>query len=106
MGKSGNEGQRYKEFTEAIRIVTREIDPTTRKRKLRRIAEKVVDLAMKSESWACCMVADRLEGKAVREATVNVMSQRPICELADDELMALIAAQKAITVTPSDEKFN
>jgi hypothetical protein len=105
-GTSGNQGQRYKEFTEQIRIVVREIDPTTRLRKLRRIAMKVVDLAMEGEGWACCMVADRLEGKPATEATVNALTERPIRELSDDEIEALILAHKSITVTPSDETLN
>jgi hypothetical protein len=78
----------------------------TRQRKLRRIAQKVVSLAMEGEGWACCMVADRLEGRPATEATVNIMSQRPIRDLSDDELTAMILAQKPITVTPPDEKLN
>jgi hypothetical protein len=109
-GVSGNQGGHgggtYREFTTALRIVVREIDPVTRQRKLRRIAQKVVDLAMEGEGWACCMVADRLEGKPATEGTLNVMTQRPIRELSDDEIQALILENQPIAGTPPDEKLN
>jgi hypothetical protein len=68
-GVSGNQGGQgggtYREFAQALRIVIREIDPVTRQRKLRRIAQTVVNLAMKGEAWAVQMVADRIEGRLV-----------------------------------------
>ena len=36
-------------------------------RKLRRIAEKLVECAMKGEGWAISQVADRIDGKATAE---------------------------------------
>jgi hypothetical protein len=109
-GVSGNQGGHgsatYREFTTALRIVVREIDPVTRQRKLRRIAQKVVDEAMKGEGWACNMVADRLEGRPLTE--INFMTQRPIRELSDDELQALILEQQAklADTPPPDEQLN
>jgi hypothetical protein len=36
-------------------------------RKLRRIAEKLVESALNGEPWAICQVADRIDGKATAE---------------------------------------
>jgi hypothetical protein len=36
-------------------------------RKMRRIAEKLVECAMKGEGWAISQVADRIDGKATAE---------------------------------------
>ena len=36
-------------------------------RKIRRIAEKLVECAMKGEGWAISQVADRIDGKATAE---------------------------------------
>jgi len=64
-GKSGNPGGRPKEkaFRDAMRLVLNEEDSASKKKKLRVIAEKVVEEAMKGEPWACTMVADRMDGK-------------------------------------------
>ena len=64
-GQSGNPGARPSEkvFTDSLRLVGNEIDTVSGKRKMRRLAEKVYDLALQGESWACNMIADRLEGR-------------------------------------------
>ena len=36
-------------------------------RKMRRIAEKLVECALNGEPWAICQVADRIDGKATAE---------------------------------------
>src|SRR5262249_4377582 len=67
-GQSGNPlGRRSeKEFAAQLRIVLAELvdenDPQS-VRKMRRIAEKLVDWAMSGEPWAIAQVADRLDGK-------------------------------------------
>lgn len=38
-------------------------DDGTGTKKLRRLAEKLVDEALNGEGWAMCQIADRLDGK-------------------------------------------
>jgi hypothetical protein len=107
-GVSGNQGGRgpgtYREFTTALRIVLNEVDSVTRQRKLRRVAQKTVDCAMQGESWAAQLIAERIEGKPLTE--ISVMTNRPVRELGDDELQAIILQHQADTVTPPDETLN
>ena len=67
--KKGQSGKplgrpREKVFADAIRMVLAEDCPKTGKRKLRRLAEKLYEQAMKGEGWAMCQIADRLDGNA------------------------------------------
>lgn len=78
-GQSGNPlGQMagMKLMAEAIRIAALDTDKTTKKTKLRVIAERAVAAAMTGESWAVQFVADRLDGKARQETEVNVSDKR------------------------------
>src|SRR6516162_11959200 len=104
-GQSGNPGGRPSEkvFTDLLRVVGNEIDTVSGKRKIRRLAEKVYELALQGEAWACNMIADRLEGKPGFETTLNVARCRDLREYDDQELLALIAAQKPIDVTPNKD---
>lgn len=63
-GQSGNPagGPKDKAFATALRMVVNEDDGTGTK-KLRRLAEKLVDEALNGEGWAMCQIADRLDGK-------------------------------------------
>ena len=105
-GQSGNPGGRPSEkvFTDLLRVVGNEIDTVSGKRKMRRLAEKVYELALQGESWACHMIADRLEGRPAVETTLNVARRRDLREYDDQELLALIAAQKPIDVTPDKDE--
>jgi hypothetical protein len=96
-GQSGNPGGRPSEkvFTDLLRVVANEIDTVSV-----RLAEKVYELALQGESWACHMIADRLEGRPAVETTLNVSRHQDVREYSDQELLALIAAQKLIEVTP------
>jgi Family of unknown function (DUF5681) len=67
-GQSGNPGgrPREKEFAAQLRLVLAEaVDENDPKsvRKMRRIAEKLVDCALAGEPWAIAQVADRLDGR-------------------------------------------
>jgi hypothetical protein len=72
-GQSGNPLGRLpgeKQFADQLRIVLAEpVDKNDPKsvRKIRRIAEKLVECAMKGEGWAISQVADRIDGKATAE---------------------------------------
>ena len=72
-GQSGNPlGQLpgEKQFADQLRIVLAEpVDKNDPKsvRKMRRIAEKLVECALNGEPWAISQVADRIDGKATAE---------------------------------------
>jgi Family of unknown function (DUF5681) len=72
-GQSGNPLGRLpgeKQFADQLRIVLAEpVDKNDPKsvRKMRRIAEKLVECAMNGEPWAISQVADRIDGKATAE---------------------------------------
>src|SRR5262249_20930674 len=59
-----------KQFADQLRIVLAEpVDKNDPKsaRNLRRIAEKLVECALKGDPWAICQVADVIDGKAAAE---------------------------------------
>src|SRR5262249_61053382 len=72
-GQSGNPLGRLpgeKQFADQLRIVLAEpVDKNDPKsvRKLRGIAEKLVECALNGEPWAICQVADGMDGKATAE---------------------------------------
>ena len=72
-GQSGNPLGRLpgeKQFADQLRIVLAEpVDKNDPKsvRKIRRIAEKLVECALNGEPWAISQVADRIDGKATAE---------------------------------------
>ena len=72
-GQSGNPLGRPREqaFGDAIRMVVSEDCPKTGKRKLRRLADKLYEQAMKGEGWAMCQIADRLDGKPAQASTLT-----------------------------------
>ena len=89
-GSNGRKGD--KPWTEAIRIAASVRDEKG-KRRLRAIAEKTVEEALKGDMSAIKEIGDRLDGKATQptenRTTVNVkVSQRDIA----DEFASLIAA--------------
>jgi hypothetical protein len=89
-GQSGNPSggpgrPKEKPFADALRIVLAEDDPTTQKRKLRVIAEKLVTSAMEGEPWAVKEVMDRIDGKPVQTVDATI-ERRTANELSDGEL--------------------
>lgn len=93
-GQSGNPlGQMagMKLMAEAIRIAALDTDKTTKKTKLRVIAERAVAAAMTGESWAVQFVADRLDGKARQETEVNVSDKREAVDWSRQELLTIVA---------------
>jgi hypothetical protein len=94
-GQSGNPGGRTRDkiFTDALRIAINVDDPISGKKKVRVIAEKLVDEAMAGEPWAVQMVADRIDGKPVQ--AVEVGGQGEFAHMSDDELQAHIVTQTA-----------
>ena len=70
-GKSGNPSGRLHEKIAADNLRLAVQDQIRRgkhagKTKLRRIAERIAEAALQGEPWACSMVFDRLDGKAMQ----------------------------------------
>lgn len=93
-GVKGRSGKpKDKQFSDMIRLAANEEDPVRKIRRLRLIADKVVDLAVAGESWAAQMVADRLDGKAVQQ--VEVGEPGDFDNVSDNELTEQIAEEAA-----------
>jgi hypothetical protein len=95
-GQSGNPagGPRDKAFADALRLaVNEEHEPN--KRKLRVIAEKLVEEAIKGESWAIQQVADRIDGKPAQESTLTIDDKRDATDWTRAELVAFLNDAKA-----------
>ena len=90
-GKSGNPGgqQKDRQFADAWRLVANRTEPDGKK-KLLKIAEKLVECAINGDSWAIQQFADRTDGKPAQESTINV-NNRSLTELADAEIAVRIA---------------
>ena len=78
-GKSGNPSGRAidKPWRDAIRLAANEIDDKTQKKKIRLIAEAVVNAAASGDMQAAKEVGDRLDGKAP-QAVVGGDGEGPI----------------------------
>ena len=85
-GQSGNPLGRPKEkaFADTIRMVLAEDCPKTGKRKLRRLAEKLYEQAMKGEAWAMCQIADRLDGKPAQALEHSGPDGEPITKVVNE----------------------
>ena len=86
-GQSGNPLGRLpgeKQFADQLRIVLAEpVDKNDPKsvRKMRRIAEKLVDCALNGEPWAIAQVADRIDGKAALSVDGVTFTHRYVIEV-------------------------
>ena len=89
-GRSGTNKGKDKPLTDALRIAAFAQEAGSDKRKLRLIAEKIVDKAVEGEQWACQMVGDRLEGKPAQESTVTIDDKRDASDWTRDELVAVL----------------
>lgn len=88
-GVKGRSGKpKDKQFADMIRLAANEEDPVRKIRRLRLIADKVVDLAVEGESWAAQMVADRLDGKPVQQMEVGEPGD--FDQVSDSELMEMV----------------
>jgi hypothetical protein len=94
-GVKGKSGRKDKDFADAIRLAANTEDPATKKRKLRLIAEKVVELALNGESWAVQQVADRLDGKPAQDTTVTIDDKRDATDWSRAELVSFINDARA-----------
>ena len=90
--QSGNPsgGPRDKLFADALRVASHEIDEPSGKRKLRRIAEKLVECALNGEGWAIQQVADRLDGKPAQQSTLTVQDKHDATDWSTAELEQIL----------------
>jgi hypothetical protein len=113
-GQSGNPAGRTSEklFTDAIRIAALEVDPVTKKRKLRLIAEKLVKKATAGEDWAIGQIGDRLDGKpkerveqgGMVDHAIRIISERmPLPVIEHEGSDPRIQAAGSVPALPSPE---
>jgi hypothetical protein len=118
-GQSGNPLGRLpgeKQFADQLRIVLAE--PVDRNdpqsvRKMRRIAEKLVECAMNGEGWAISQVADRIDGRPKQESDFSIASTRYVIEAPaqlsreewEREYSPPAPAETKCDRTPSDESL-
>jgi hypothetical protein len=85
---------RDKQFRDALQLAVNE-ELLDGRKKLRVIAEKLVDCAMSGESWAVEQVASRLDGKPAQDINVDQTITHELASLSDAELAGRIKAELA-----------
>jgi len=83
-------GSTEKPWRDALRLAVNAQGEDGRK-KLRLIAEKVVDLAMAGDVTAIREIGDRMDGKPRQEADVTIHDNRDPNSLSDADLAAVVA---------------
>lgn len=81
-----------KKFRDALNVAVSEKGPKGH-RKIRIIAEKLVEAAMAGEIGAIREVADRIDGKPAQALTVDQTVTHDFSRLSDAELAAIIAEE-------------
>ena len=77
-----------RQFQAAVRLAVSEEHKASGFRKLRVIANQLVDKACEGDLVAIGMVADRLDGKPISE---HVSTSRGLVDMSDQELLAIVA---------------
>ena len=90
----------------ALRLELNRIDPNDKekRKKVNKLAEKLVECALDGEGWAFNIIADRLEGKAAQPIDHNVVDNREISEFSDAELSAIPRRRVGVVPVESDEE--
>lgn len=70
-------------------LAVNELDPKDNAKKLRKIAQAVVDAAIAGDMQAAKEIGDRLDGKPSQSVDVGITDHRNADELSDAELAAL-----------------
>ena len=104
-GQSGNPNGRAKDklWADAIRIAVNEAYEVGDKKKLRVLADKLVDKALEGEIAAMKEIGDRLDGKPAQ--SVDVTHHKTIQEMTDDELIEIIRSDGDVGETDGEEKL-
>lgn len=95
-GNANSGSKRDKRIREAMILAVNRIhegDPEGR-RKLNVAVAKIVDMACAGDLSAFKEIADRIDGKAPQSLDVTTTHERPVSELTDAELSALIASRR------------
>jgi Family of unknown function (DUF5681) len=94
-GQSGNPRGWIKDkpFADAVRLALSEEEPTTKKRKLRAIADRLVDAALEGKAWAVREVMDRVDGKAVQALDATITDGSEFEDMSADELRNYLIAE-------------
>ena len=74
---------------------------------LAKIAKKCVEAAVEGDMQAIKEIGDRIDGKAPQSLDVTTTNERPIAELTDSELAAIVARRHSSrdgTASPQDGK--
>jgi hypothetical protein len=81
--KGNTYGAKSKLFEGALRKAVAQADGDA----LRKVADKLLEMAMAGEPWAVRELADRLDGKPVQQVDLQAdVTTRSADELSDDEL--------------------
>jgi hypothetical protein len=75
-----------------------------KRKKVNKLAEKLVSCALDGEGWAFQQIAERLEGKAAQQIDHNVVDNREISEFSDAELNAILRRRVGVVPVESDEE--
>jgi hypothetical protein len=102
-GQSGNPNGRAKDklWADAIRIAVNEAYEDGDKKKLRVLADRLVDKALEGEISAMKEIGDRLDGKAAQ--SVDVTHHKSVEDMSDDELIEIIRSDRDVDETDSQE---
>jgi hypothetical protein len=92
-----------KQFRNALQLAVNEEDARGKK-KLRAIAEKLVEQAMAGEGWAIEQVASRLDGKPAQEISVDASVSHELASLTDAELAIRIKRELTAIAGRGGEK--
>ena len=109
-GQSGNPLGRLpgeKQFADQLRIVLAEpVDKNDPKsvRKMRRIAERLVECALDGEPWAIAQVADRIDGKATVVEIESDHTHRFVIEIPAVQSIAEWEAEASTSSIPPPPK--
>ena len=102
-GQSGNPNGRAKDklWADAIRIAVNEAYEGGDRKKLRVLADKLVDKAIEGEIAAMKEIGDRLDGKAAQSG--DVTHHKSIEEMSDAELIEIIRSDGDADAQDSEE---
>lgn len=100
-GQSGNPGGRSKDkiWGDAIRIAVNEADEGGDRKKLRVLADRLVDKALEGDITAIKEIGDRLDGKAAQSVEMSGMEAPKYVALMPDHVMTPEEWQKKYAPT-------
>lgn len=92
-----------KAFADAVRVAVNRTDDDGKK-KIFRLADKLVECALSGEGWAMQQIADRLDGKPAQESTVTIEDKRDAEDWSRAELVAFLSDARADSARVAEKK--